>query len=121
MDEHTRLCVLRSQNVSVDSYSPTLIPSQLHVAVESIHQWGELGPEKKDINTTIAGDFVEIACDRFLQDALGKIRYEMAVNINSRATLLDYSLAKWISGKHQHTRLPTNAKGVPFRIVSLVL
>lgn len=87
MNQHTGFCVLRRQDVTVDGNSPTLIPTELIVAVEPVHDRRQLGAKEEDVNTTEVGDVVERIGDGLFQGALSKIGNHVAADINGRAAL----------------------------------
>lgn len=92
MDEDAGLGVLRRQVVAVDGHTPALVPQQVRIAVQAANRGGQLGAEQKDVDAAEDRGLVEEICDGFLEDALSKVRNQVAVDNDSGATLCGESV-----------------------------
>lgn len=88
VDEHTGLSMLGRQIITVDGYSPALVPRQIYIAVQAPGYGGELGTKQKDVDATIGRGLVQEVCHRLLQDAFREIGNKVAVDDNCCAALL---------------------------------
>jgi hypothetical protein len=62
VNEHASLGVLRGEHISVYSHSPPLVPPQLYVTVQSVHQRSQLGPQQEYVDAAIQRDLVQVIC-----------------------------------------------------------
>jgi hypothetical protein len=81
--------MLRRQQIAVDSHSPALIPSKLYVAIKAVYQRGQFWAEEEDVDTAVFRYLVQNARHIRLQHAVFEITEQVAIDIDSGATLLE--------------------------------
>lgn len=91
MNKNAGFGMLRRHVVAINGHPPALVSPELHIAVQAINHRGKLGPKEEDVDATKPRGFVKKVCYRLLQNAFGKIGNQIAVHINSCATLKTHS------------------------------
>lgn len=80
--------MFRRENVAVDSHPPTLISSHLDVTVHTIHDRGELGSEKEDVDPAEGGYLVDSLGHNVLERTGVDVGHHITVNVDRSASLL---------------------------------
>lgn len=114
--------MLRGQYIAVDSNSPTLIPSQFDIPIDTVNKRGELRSEEEDVDATKSRYAVDGIGHGLLERACVEVGHHLTVDVYRSATLLRVSRLScplqdvpcWVD------RLHTRERGVSFRIFSRV-
>ncbi len=92
MDEDAGLGVLGRQVVTIDGHTPALVPQEVCIAVQAADRGRELGAEQKDVDTAKDRGLVKKIRHGFLENALGEVGNQVAVDDDSGATLYGESV-----------------------------
>lgn len=87
-DKDSSLRVFRRQDVTIDGNSPTLVPSNLDIAIHTINKRGQLRAEQKDIDTAEGRYVVESLSHSLLQGASIEVGDHVTIDVNCGAALM---------------------------------
>lgn len=65
--------MLRSENIAIDGYSPTLIPSYFYIAIQPVDNWSKFGTEEENVDAAKGRDFIEKFRDGLLKQTFSDV------------------------------------------------